>query len=206
MVALWKGQLDAWKRHRWVWKCPRGAARCTQNLGQPHGKAPTAHPGKGHFVLYFDSSLFSDAGGAGAEAGSCSGFLCPHPGATSPSLSLSVSGLPACSMGCISELYICFPGGSKPLTFSAFFSFYFGRFPPFLQFLWGRPVPWVWDSVSELPGLTLDHSGLSVPKRDPLAPGGSFPSFRLPGGAERPGAFAGVWDAAAAHQPWRCFD
>lgn len=64
---------------------PRGAARCTQKLGQPQGKEPAAHPGKGHFIIYFDSSLFSDAGGAGAEAGSCSGFLCPHPGATSPS-------------------------------------------------------------------------------------------------------------------------
>lgn len=128
---------------------PRGQTLPQRGPGAAAPPSAGAAPCRGNrcpprIGLFYNILLFfpfsGDAGGASSEVGACGaarGFLYPHPGAISPSLLagshfLFQGSLPAATGG-ISVLCICFPGGSKPVTFSASFSFFFDRFLLFLQ-------------------------------------------------------------------------
>lgn len=114
-------------------------------------------------MIFFYFSLSGPGGGAGSKVrarGNPRGFCVPTP---APfhflicSLSLLVSGLPACCMGHISGLYIYFPAGFKLVTSSAASNIFFISFPLFCRVsLVKARATTVVHSILELLCLTLD--------------------------------------------------
>jgi len=138
-----EGSAMLGERDLWVWKGPRGAGSCARRRGR---RCP---PPSGLFCSIF--SFFPFWGrlrGQGPRG--CSGVSVSPPRAISR-LSLSVSGLPACSCRLRALrprgafLTLRFPGGSKPTTCPAF-SFFLANFPPFC-----RVFPWEASAVGTGP-------------------------------------------------------